>query len=108
MGEDPVEEAGRLARAAGAGGAGAADQLTVSRSRARVEGDVEQAPLLLDPAGVFAIEIGSSPSLAPTTNTTGHSRPLAACTEARVTPSTTWAACALGPLLRARGRRRSW
>src|SRR5690625_6148993 len=40
------------------------------------------------------MEIGSRPSLAPTTWTTGHSRPLAACTEARVTPSTTGADCA--------------
>ena len=42
-------------------------------------------------SGVSAKEMGMRPSERPTRNTASHSRPLAECRDARVTPSTTGA-----------------
>ena len=86
----------RLARPPGVR---AVDQDRNRCSRARVIPTYSSRRSSSTASGVSAKEIGMSPSLSPTRNTASHSRPLAACSEARVTPWTVGACWA---------RERSW
>ena len=57
-------------------------------------GTTPQAALIVTlGVGVFAYAVGSVPSARPTRKTASHSRPLAECSDASVTPSTVGACC---------------
>ena len=84
----PCEEAGPAGGPAGRPARGTAPRTARADSPGPGDADVEQPALLLDLlVGRARTWIGSVPSTRPTRKTASHSRPLAACSEASVTPS---------------------
>ena len=99
VGAQPVQEARGLPVGAAAGGPGRGpgqEQVFPGAGDARRKAaGVPRPPL----PGCPRTRSASSPSLSPTRNTASHSRPLAACSEARVTPWTVGACWASGAFL---------